>query len=638
MADEGNQIARDNGSRMEEDAANPQAEEPHPADSKPPMKFSFTVAKSSSSSRPPLFPKADRRKEADADTVKFVSEFDSTGGNPTQAPVKVIPLPEKSWRPEKRMKNIMVSSENLPSTEDRFESETLSAGPQPHVQYGLQLKRKPSDSAEETQNNSDVAMETVRDRDLQRCREDIGLLPDEMSVDEYENVPIEEFGEALLRGMGWEKGKPIGRNATTVTLPIEPVKRVGREGLGAIPAPQPEKVKKYIKPGESRKTKLTVGRIMCVITGTHIGSRGQIAEVNGNLYTVVLMESGKRVRVKEDELAEVGSSEEEKALKKLSGLHIGRHNDSEKSYDQSRRSDGRSSGEDSEVFTRESSDDRTKSGHRKDDRSRNKGKEDKHVNNGDDSRHRSRRDSTERNYGQERGSRDALENRYEGHKSRREEDRDSNDGKERYEATAGRQGRHGQGNESHRHETSMPDRKYEKDSRRADFRGDSSGSRHKEKGMFAKQEERKNSVSAKGGSLEEPVGDTVGHSNTRMQSWLAPDIRVRIIDRRAYGEKLYLQKACVVDVVSPSICDIQLDEGGRIIQKVKQEHLETALPKRGGRVLVVGGKHRGQVGKLQERDSDKGVGLVQMEENYEVLSFDLDNLAEFVGALHEMEG
>lgn len=627
---------------MEED--NPK--QPPPA---APMKFSFSVAKSSSSSRPPLFPKADQPKEAD--DVEFVSEFDGKGRS-RKAPVKVIPLPEKSWRPEKRMKNIMVASENLPSTEDRFETETLAAGPQHSVQYGLQL-RKPT---EETLETSEAAMESVQDRDSQRLREDLALLPDEASLDAYDDVPVEEFGKALLRGMGWESGKPIGRNSTTVAVPIEPARRVGREGLGAIPAPQPEKVKKYIKPGESRKTKLTVGRVMCVIAGTYAGSRGQIAEVSGSSYVVALLESGKRVQVKEDELAEVGSSEEEKARKKLSGLHIERDNDSEMGFhqhvhstdngrkrdlanDRETRRDGRSSGEDMEAQHGERRNDRYK----KDERSRSSREEGKHAYNAGDSKKSNRRDSRDENRDYDkRGNQDALDSRHEKHRSRREERKAVNDEKEHHEATASRQGRHSRGKESPARDVdkSMSDNKYgRKDTgnRREDARGDSSEDYYQEKSRSSKLEGRTKSMSAKGGSGEGPAVVTVGYGNTGVQSWLARDIRVRIIDKRAYGEKLYLQKACVVDVVSPSVCDIQIDNGGRIIQEVKQEHLETALPKRGGRVLVVGGKHQGQVGKLQERDSDKGVGLVQMEDNYEVLSIDLDNLAEFVGALHEME-
>lgn len=34
----------------------------------------------------------------------------------------------------------------------------------------------------------------------------------EPSIDDYENVPIADFGLACLRGMGWKEGMSIGKN------------------------------------------------------------------------------------------------------------------------------------------------------------------------------------------------------------------------------------------------------------------------------------------------------------------------------------------------------------------------------------------------------------------------------------------
>lgn len=688
MAEDEPQETVPNGHRMEEDTDTSLIEKSSDAtELKAPMKFSFAVTKSSSS-RPPLFPKAGRREEGD---VEFVTEFDGKGRKPNQASTKVIPMQENSWRPEKRMKNIMMESDLTSSTEDRFETDTLSAGSQPNVQYGLQLKRKPSDPEEETlahqsetlddsiANDHDVEP-PARDRDLQKLREDVEALPEETSMDAYENVPVEEFGEALLRGMGWEKGKPIGRNATHVVAPIEHVRRVGREGLGAIPAPQPEKVKKYIKPGETRKSKPKVGRVMCIVTGKHTGLRGQIAEVNGNTYTIALLNGGERVVVRQEELAEVGSSEEEKAISKLKELHIEKAEDGarlnrrsslsadggdevegDKLGSRTKRRDDMDdkelkrerhssvsvlAGKETEVPSRERNDDRTGSRHRKydddrrgrEDRSKSRREDDDHSYNAnrDDDRHRSRRDGRDDKHHHEKGRGDAPDSKNERYKSRSEDkDVDRHNEKDVFEVTDSRHVRHDYGKERPEATNSRYERK-DVDSRRGDNRRDALDSLSREKSKSDKREDREKNLGGKRWLKEEPAAGTVG-STRGMHSWLARDIRVRVINKNAYGGKWYLQKGCVVDVISPSVCDIQMDEGGKIVQEVKQEHLETALPKRGGRVLVVGGKHRGQVGKLQERLPEKGVGLVQMDENYEVLSFNLDDLAEFVGISYEME-
>lgn len=35
-------------------------------------------------------------------------------------------------------------------------------------------------------------------------------------LDAYEAMPVEAFGEAMLRGMGWQEGKSVGKNAKQV--------------------------------------------------------------------------------------------------------------------------------------------------------------------------------------------------------------------------------------------------------------------------------------------------------------------------------------------------------------------------------------------------------------------------------------
>ncbi|KAK9325783.1 DExH-box splicing factor binding site-domain-containing protein [Lipomyces orientalis] len=45
---------------------------------------------------------------------------------------------------------------------------------------------------------------------------DILSRPDEPTLQDYETVPVEEFGFALLRGMGWKEGEGIGKNRKRV--------------------------------------------------------------------------------------------------------------------------------------------------------------------------------------------------------------------------------------------------------------------------------------------------------------------------------------------------------------------------------------------------------------------------------------
>ncbi|XP_004144463.3 protein MOS2 [Cucumis sativus] len=114
-------------------------------------------------------------------------------------------------------------------------------------------------------------------------------------------------------------------------------------------------------------------------------------------------------------------------------------------------------------------------------------------------------------------------------------------------------------------------------------------------------------------------------------SWLTSHIRVRIISKEFKGGKFYLKKGEIVDVVGPSICDISIDGSRELVQGVSQELLETALPRRGGPVLVLYGKHKGVYGSLVERDLDKETGVVRDADSHELLNVRLEQIAEYIG-------
>lgn len=38
------------------------------------------------------------------------------------------------------------------------------------------------------------------------------ILPLQSSAEDYEAMPIDQFGTAMLRGMGWKKGDPVGKS------------------------------------------------------------------------------------------------------------------------------------------------------------------------------------------------------------------------------------------------------------------------------------------------------------------------------------------------------------------------------------------------------------------------------------------
>lgn len=114
-------------------------------------------------------------------------------------------------------------------------------------------------------------------------------------------------------------------------------------------------------------------------------------------------------------------------------------------------------------------------------------------------------------------------------------------------------------------------------------------------------------------------------------NWLIPNIRVRIVSKKipAY----YLQKGVVQDVTRTSQSStkaVLLMDNGQVIDKVPERYLETALPKAGGNIIVLeGNSHHWKKGKLLERSSEGGYGVIQFAEDLEVVTVSLDSIAEY---------
>ncbi|MBN3312502.1 GPKOW protein, partial [Atractosteus spatula] len=115
-------------------------------------------------------------------------------------------------------------------------------------------------------------------------------------------------------------------------------------------------------------------------------------------------------------------------------------------------------------------------------------------------------------------------------------------------------------------------------------------------------------------------------------SWLQRDLRVRFIDKKFKEGKYYNSKMIIEDVLTPESCVCRTDEG-RLLEDVKQTMLETIVPKsESDSIMVVLGKHRGQVGHILQRDKEKCRALVQLERYEEqVFKLDYDAICHYVG-------
>ncbi len=90
---------------------------------------------------------------------------------------------------------------------------------------------------------------------------DLASRPEDMEQTAYEEMPVEEFGKALLRGMGWKEGEGIGKSNKVDAPVIQYIPRPERLGLGAAPKkveeppPSASKKRRIAKPGEEPNRK-----------------------------------------------------------------------------------------------------------------------------------------------------------------------------------------------------------------------------------------------------------------------------------------------------------------------------------------------------------------------------------------------
>lgn len=451
------------------------------------MSFSFSINAKPQSNRL----KKPSDAAADSPSINYVREFRSDEAPPTaDSKIKTIaPLPN-AWRPNKKLKNLpnlpQISQSNGEDGAVQFELDPGS-NPEPtdtSTGYGLNL-RQPSAAAGNAPSSGNY--ETISDMELRRLREDLGNLPDGPGLDEFEDVPVEGFGAALLSGYGWKEGRGIGRNAKEDVKIVEVTRKRDKGGLGFTEEhPVPEKQSNsdgnaganlvnangWSEKMNGLKEKDTKGVVkekeVVIVNGRDMGMKGKILEVRngGDLLVVRMSKSNEKVKVRSRDVAVVGSAEEEKCMRKLKELRV-------------KESD---------------------------------------------------------NY------------------------RDKNDIR-----------------------------------------------------------------------LERKSGQEKLKARSERVNWLRNHIRVRIVSQELKGGRLFLKKGVVVDVVGPGVCDISVDESRELVQGVDQDLLETALPKRGGPVLVLCGRHKGVYGNLLERDSEKETGVVRDADTHELLNVKLEQVAEYTG-------
>lgn len=139
--------------------------------------------------------------------------------------------------------------EDQPMTDARPVPPTEDSKPLTDDQLALQALIKETQG--DVERRTDLVIESGKPRDeleqeigrydeTSSFRTDVASRPEPATLDQYNTVPVEEFGAALLRGMGWKDGQAIGRGnygssaaADPANKPRVPERRPGFLGIGA---------------------------------------------------------------------------------------------------------------------------------------------------------------------------------------------------------------------------------------------------------------------------------------------------------------------------------------------------------------------------------------------------------------------
>lgn len=132
-------------------------------------------------------------------------------------------------------KPIQAIEETKPLTDDQIAMQALMRDVTGEVERRTDLVIESSKAGDEEEEEA-----LGRYDETSSFRTDVASRPEPASLDQYNAIPVEEFGAALLRGMGWKDGQAIGRGnygssaaADRANKPRVPERRPGFLGIGA---------------------------------------------------------------------------------------------------------------------------------------------------------------------------------------------------------------------------------------------------------------------------------------------------------------------------------------------------------------------------------------------------------------------
>jgi len=100
---------------------------------------------------------------------------------------------------------------------------------------------------------------------------------------------------------------------------------------------------------------------------------------------------------------------------------------------------------------------------------------------------------------------------------------------------------------------------------------------------------------------------------------------VRVISKKTHNGKLYNAKVQIQDIVNKDTISV-LTQENVLYEGVRENDMETVMPKVDEDVRVVKGEHRGTTGRLMERDKKRNkVRLMLNNTTFDILEMSQDD-------------
>uniref|UniRef100_A0A914URX7 G-patch domain-containing protein n=1 Tax=Plectus sambesii TaxID=2011161 RepID=A0A914URX7_9BILA len=237
----------------------------------------------------------DDEDDVTPETITHVEDrkVKGTKPEPKEGPLVIPMIIKNDWRTERLKEQTIKNGENVPNGEGIANGASEEAIPNGEDDLAARAKaallnEAKGGEAESGEGNSRAVPLLLANRIPAGFETDdkldVSLRPDEEDAD-YDSVPIEEFGLAVLRGMGWKEGDPIGNSNKQLIKAKIPELRPKGLGLGADRSKANKLSKQPGGQASSSKTEdakeesnllLKIGSYVKIVTGPHRESYGKV--------------------------------------------------------------------------------------------------------------------------------------------------------------------------------------------------------------------------------------------------------------------------------------------------------------------------------------------------------------------------